>query len=237
VKRFREHSRDRWLRAEEVSRLMEVVQKEEDPYVRAAIPLLLLTGLRKNELLKARWADIDMERREIHLPETKTGEAQTRLLPGPTLDILRELPRMKGSPYVFPSPTSPSNPRRDLKRQWERIRKAAGLEDVTLHDLRRTAGSFMAQAGVPIQVIQQVLGHSHPGVTRLYARLASENERKALETLADALSGPLGLGKGRKGPDTLPDRLRAILDDVGNDAEALAARLQELLPQGKVVEA
>lgn len=237
VKRFREKDRDRWLKKEEVTRLMEAVQKEEDPFVRAAVPLLLLTGLRKNELLRARWANVDLERGEIRLPETKTGEPQTRLLPSPAVGILRDLPRMMGSPYLFPSPKDPRKPRADLKRQWEHIRKAAGLGDVTLHDLRRTAGSHMAQAGVPLQIIQHVLGHSHPGVTRLYARLASENERAALETLADALSEPLGLRNGRKEPQSLPDRLRAILEDVGDDSEALAARLQELLPGGKAVEA
>ena len=182
VKKFRERSRDRWLRKDELERLMTEVRRHEDPYVRAAIPLLLLTGLRKGELLSARWSDVDLERGEIRLPETKSGESQVRLLPSPAVAILRDLPRER-SPWVFPSPVSPLENRRDLKRPWETIRQAAELPDVTLHDLRRTAGSLMAQAGVPLQVIQQVLGHSHPGVTRLYARLASENERQAWRCL------------------------------------------------------
>jgi integrase len=242
VKRFRERSRDRWLRMDELTRLMDVVREHEDAYVRAAIPLLLLTGLRKNELLKARWTDLDMERGEIRLQETKSGESQIRLLPTPAQDILRNLPRVNlrrndPSPWIFPSPTDPSKPRDDLKKPWMRIREKAGLEGVTLHDLRRTAGSYMAQAGIPLQVIQEVLGQSHPGVTRIYARLASENERKALDTLAEVLSGPLGLGGGSREPETLPAKLRALLDEVGDDSSALAGRLRGLVDWSQAVDA
>jgi len=189
VKRFRERSRDRWLRRDELDRLMEAARSEEDPFVRAVVPLLVLTGLRKGELLSARWEHVDLDRGELRLPETKSGEAQVRILTEPAIRILRELPSYEESPFVFPSPKNPRSHRKDIKRQWETIRQEADLEDVTMHDLRRTAGSYMAQAGVPLQVIQKVLGHSHPAVTKLYARLASENERQALETLADRLSG------------------------------------------------
>ena len=86
----------------------------------------------------------------------------------------------------------------------------------------------MAQAGVPLQVIGEVLGHSHPGVTKLYARLASENERQALDTLSDALSEALGLAEDTKAGKDLPHRLRALLDATADDPEALAAGLQRL---------
>ena len=237
VKRFQEHGRDRWLRKEEIARLMEAVRVEEDPFVRAAVPLFLLSGLRKRELLDAKWADVDLARGEIRLPETKTGGAQVRLLTAPAVRILRDLPRLAESAYLFPSPKDPARPRADIKKPWGRIRESAGLEDITLHDLRRTAGSHMAQAGVPLQVIGEVLGHSHPGVTRLYARLASEQERQALDTLADALAAPLGLSPPPEEPEALPDRLRALLDDVGNDPKALAAGLRGLVNWDRAAEA
>ena len=198
VKRFKERGRDRWLRPDELKRLIEATRNEKDAHARAAIPLLLLAGLRKGELFSARWEDVDLERGEIRLPSTKSGGAQVRFLPSPAVGILQNLPRFKESPFVFPSPKNPKTHRKDIKPQWERIRTAARLEDVTLHDLRRTAGSFMAQAGVPLLVIQQVLGHSHPGVTKLYARLASQNEREALETLARELRGILSLDRVRE---------------------------------------
>lgn len=233
VKRFREKGRERWLRREELGRLMEATRQEADPYVRAAVPVLLLTGLRKRELLSARWEDVDLDRAEIRLPETKSGEAQVRLLPSPAVEILRDLPR-ETSPWVFPSPVDRRKHRKDFKSPWARIRKEADLADITLHDLRRTAGSFMAQAGVPLQVIQHVLGHSHPGVTRLYARLASENEREALETLAGELSGIIGGTPSTNGSDpkaeagpNLRNRLASLLDE-GEDLEALPDRLRAM---------
>lgn len=187
IQRFREVARDRWLRDDELQRLLAATDQEQDPHARIAIRLLVLTGLRKNELLRLRWSDVDLDRQELRLPQTKSGRPQTRPLPSAAISAINELPRER-SQWLFPSPVDPGAPRRDLKRSWNRIRHRAGLTDVTLHDLRRTCGSYMAQAGVPLQVIQQVLGHSHPSITRLYARLSSKNEREALEQVADRVS-------------------------------------------------
>ena len=227
VKKFRERSRDRWLKPAELKRLMAKTAEVSDPYVRAAIPLFLLTGLRRRELLGAEWKDMDLERGEIRLPSTKTGEPQVRILPEPAVDILRALPRMEESPYVFPSPKDPQKPRDGLKKPWRSIRDNAKLADITLHDLRRTAGSYMAQAGVPLQVIGQVLGHSHPGVTKVYARLASENEREALGKLSEALSEPLGFA-ARPKQGALQNQLRELMEATDGDVEALAAGLERL---------
>ena len=236
VKRYRERSRDRWLRTEEVARLMAAVAQEDDPYVVAAIPLFLLTGLRKRELLSAKWADVDQARGEIRLPMTKTGEAQVRVLIAPAVDILSSLPRMAGSPYVFPRASDPSKPRDDIKKPWDRIRKRAGLANVTLHDLRRTAGSIMAQQGVPLEVIGQVLGHSHPSVTRLYARLSSENEREALNTVANTLAAALGLPGAVEEKTRLSGKLRALLERAEKDPKALAEGLRDLVDWGTAAE-
>src|SRR5690606_28310316 len=130
--------------------------------------------------------NIDFGRGEVLLPETKSGRPQVRQLSTPAREILRFLPRQEGNPYVFPGRTKGTH-RRDFRNEWEDARKAAGLEDITLHDLRRTAGSFMAQAGVPLQVIGEILGHQNSDVTRVYARLSEENERQALEDLGTKL--------------------------------------------------
>lgn len=232
IKRFRESSRTRWLNDEELKRLMAAVKAQEDAHVRAAVPLLVLTGLRKRELLTAKWEDLDLDRGELRLPDTKTGEEQRRLLPPGAVAILRELPRMDESPYIFPSPADTSKPRDDLKRPWKSIRAAAKLEDVTMHDLRRTAGSLMAQRGVPIEHIGQVLGHSrNTAVTRIYARLSDDNRRDALATLSAALAPVLGLDGGQEdteaAPD-LPDQLRELIDATKDDPEALSAGLAAL---------
>ena len=185
VQKFKERSRDRWLRPDEVKRLLEAVKKEGDPFVRGAVVLYLLTGLRKQELLSARWRDVDLDAGELRVEDTKSGRPHSVHLSAPAIHLLRKLPREEGSPWVFPGNTN--GPRKDIKVQWERIRADAGLEGVRLHDLRRTMGSWMAQAGVPLQVIGEVLNHSHPNVTRVYARLADDQSRHALDTFAERL--------------------------------------------------
>ena len=78
-------------------------------------------------------------------------------------------------------------------------------------------------------MIGEVLGHSHPGVTKLYARLASENVREALAILSRSLSSAMGLPEEQEQPEALPDRLRALLEAEGNDPQALAAGLRGLV--------
>ena len=226
--KYKERSRDRWLRLQERERLMVAVHAEDDPYVRAAIALFLLTGLRKRELLSARWSDVDLERGEIRLPDTKSGEPQTRTLTSDAVAILEGMPRMAEGPFLFPSPKDPARPRGDIKKPWERIRQAANLMDVTLHDLRRTCGSYLAQAGVPLHTIGAILGHKDEVVTKMYARLAQDDERKALEALAGKLRGVLGLTHVKEEPEALPDRLQALLD-TEQDSAALMEGLKDLV--------
>ena len=144
---------------------------------------------------------------------------------------------MAESPYVFPSPKNPKKPRDDIKGPWERIREAANLTDITLHDLRRTCGSYLAQAGVPLHTIGAILGHKDEVVTKLYARLAKDDERKALEALAGKLRGVLGLSKPENEPEELPDKLRALLEAAEDDPDALEAGLRGLVDWDKAVEA
>jgi integrase len=195
IERRKETSRERWLRPDEVGKLMEAVGKAADIAFRAYVPLLLLTGMRKSELLRLRWEDIDFAAGEALLPTTKAGKAQTRQLSKPAREILRFLPREEGNPYVFTGRKKGSH-RRDFRTEWTDARTAAGLEDVTMHDLRRTAGSYMAQAGVPLQVIGSILGHQSPAITKVYARLSEENERQALEELGTKLDGLFKVGAG-----------------------------------------
>lgn len=195
IERFKETSRERWLKPDEVETLMGKVRAEGDVYFQAFVPLLLLTGMRKSELLRLQWEHVDLKSGDVLLPATKSGKAQTRQLSKPARELLRFLPRQEDNPYVFPGRSKGSH-RADFRNEWEEARKAAKLEDVTLHDLRRTAGSFMAQAGVSLQVIGEILGHQSSDVTRVYARLGEENEREALEELGTKLGGLLKLGAG-----------------------------------------
>jgi integrase len=188
IDRFRERSRERWLTAPELKRLAAAINREADPWVEAALHLLLLTGSRKTELLRARWDRVDFDSRRLLLEDTKTGEPKVVPLSAPALEILRDIPRRLRSPWVFPGPNG-TEPLQDLKRPWARIRKRAKLKDARLHDLRRTTGSWLVQRGVPLGVIGQALGHRDPRATAVYARIAAHQPAEALEMLGEALIG------------------------------------------------
>ena len=187
VKRYREESRTKWLNREEISYLLEALAEETDIYAASAIRLLLYTGLRKSELLAAKWDHLDLERGELFVPERRADEDFTLPLNALALKELSSLPRQHGSPWIFPSDRNPEEHRRDVKRQWDRVREKTGLEDIRMQDLRRTAGSWMAQAGVPLAWIQEVLGQQSPEVVKVYARLAEESAQTAVDRYASAL--------------------------------------------------
>jgi len=164
----------------EMPRLAEAIDKEAHPLVRAALWLYLLTGARKNELLKAKWEYVDFDLAELRLPDTKAGRVHYIPLSEAALAILGNLPRTAGNPYIFPG-RKDGKPLVNIAKSWRRIRKAAGIEDVRLHDLRRTVGSWLATAGASLPLIGKTLGHSQPSTTAIYARLSEDPVRKALE--------------------------------------------------------
>jgi integrase len=191
IDRFKEHKRDRWVNPEELPRLAQAIDAEPNVYVRMALWLYLLTGVRKSELLVAQWDDIDWERQELRLSETKAGRVHYVPLSAPALAILRELPRLEGNPYILPGHIH-GRPIVNISRPWRRIRKAAGVEDVRLHDLRRTVGSWLAQSGNSLHLIGRVLNHSSQSTTAIYARFGQDHVRQALEEHAARLMGVAG---------------------------------------------
>lgn len=184
--KFAEQSRDRWVRPSEMPALVKAVEAEENVYIRAAIWLLLLTGCRRSEILRAKWQDVDWDRRELRIPETKAGPARTVPLSEPALSVLEEIPRQRNNAWIICG-AHKGKRLKGFAKAWRRIRKAADLEDVTIHDLRRTVGSWMATAGVSLHIVGDVLGHQDHTATRIYARLAEEAPRKALATYAEEL--------------------------------------------------
>lgn len=188
---FKEKKRDRWVRPDELPRLAAAIAQEQNLYARAAIWLYLLTGVRKSELLKAKWQDVDFSRLELRLPDTKSGRTHYIPLSKPVIKILSNLPRIEGNPYIL-SGTVEGRHLVNISKPWRRIRKMAQLEDVRLHDLRRTVGSWLACAGNSLLLIGRVLNHSNPSTTAIYARLAEDHVRKALEDHGERILETVG---------------------------------------------
>ena len=182
VKRFTERSRERFLSRDELPRVLVAIDDLKHPYAKGALLLILLAGLRKSEALALEWENVDTATRTLRIPETKTGKGRTVPLTDAAARLLESLPRLQGSAYVFPGRREGSHlSRAFLERTWRSVRKVADVEDVTIHDLRRSCGSWMAMQGVGLPVIGAILGHSSLVATAIYSRLQPDAGREALE--------------------------------------------------------
>ena len=153
---------------------------------------MLFTGARKMNVLSMRWEDVHLERALWTIPLTKSGDSQRVPLAPAAVELLtRRRERSNGSIYVFPGTRKPH--RTDVKSAWDRIRAAASLEDVRLHDLRRTLGSWQAAAGVSLPIIGKSLGHRDVQTTQIYARLDLDPVRQAVTTATTAMLAARGV--------------------------------------------
>ncbi len=180
ITKFKERKRKRWVTPEELPRLAKAIDAAPNIYVRAAIWLYLLSGLRKSELLHARWTDVDWRRGILRLPETKSDEEQWAALSRPALAILQALPRQEGNPYILAGIKTGQH-LVNIDKPWRSIREAADLEDVRLHDLRRSFGSWLSQSGVDLNRIKEALRHANISTTIIYARLGEDTIKPAVE--------------------------------------------------------
>ena len=172
-----------------------------DPFALAAIRLLLFTGARRLEILHARWDEIDLERGLLNLSSarSKTGK-KAIVLSAPALDILAALPRIEGNPHVIPGEAKDAAgvgmPRADLKGPWRAITRAAGLQDLRIHDLRHSHAATGAGLGLGLHIVGRLLGHSQPQTTARYAHLDADPLRRASNSIGSALAGAMS----RKAP-------------------------------------
>lgn len=213
IKKEREDERWRNLSEDEVARLLTAcdeyaAENLDDSTAQGAadaIRLLLFSGARLREVLGAEWRQFDLERGMWEKPSahTKVRRQHWLELDGPALDLLREMHgRRAHARYLFPgdphkgragkqSPQAVSaliKPRYDLRRPWARIVELARLEDVRLHDLRRTMGSFMLSSGAPLAAVGKALGHTQARTTARYAHLAPSVQREGLRIAGERMA-------------------------------------------------
>jgi integrase len=194
VKKYREDKRERYLTKEELQCLGTALDdakhnQTESPFVIAAIGLLVLTGARLTEVLTLKWDYVDLENAVLRLPDSKTG-AKLIYLNDVAVKLLRAMPRMAGNPFVIAG-GKPGARLVNLQKPWRRIRAAASLPDVRIHDLRHSFASVAAGAGMSLPVIGKLLGHSQPVTTARYAHLAADPVRAASNLIGNEISAAM----------------------------------------------
>lgn len=174
---LRERQRDRYLSPVETRALLAALDASRSPCAAAALALLVTTGARKQEVLRARWEHVDLDRSMLTVPRAKSGHPRhIPLSPFAAAIVRRQLAlREGGGAWVFPSPTLPDRPLANVKRVWAAAKRAAGLPaDTVIHDLRHSFASALANAGIPLFEIGRVLGHAQLSTTTRYAHHAPE---------------------------------------------------------------
>ncbi len=181
------NQRERYLSSDEFERLRVAIEHSQNPLLRWIVPLLVLTGARKREVLDARWENFDIARKTWRIPMSKSGKARYVPLSEAVLKLLLQVPRADGVPWVFANPTT-RKPFTNIFHSWNTARCEAGLADVRMHDLRHSFASFLINGGRSLYEVQQILGHSQSRTTQRYAHLSQETLLAAANTAANAIA-------------------------------------------------
>lgn len=193
-----EGERSRFVKGEELPRFLAALEAEAQPW-RDYFTVLLYVGYRRAAVAAMRWADVDLKTGVWRVPGEKAKNGDPIILPiaGPALATLvaRKSDR-QSDVWVFPGGgraghiTSP----RDA---WKRLLTRAKIDDLWVHDLRRTLGSWLAMSGVSLPAIGRALGHKDSRSTEVYARLQTEAVagvvKIAHEAIAAAAANPEAL--------------------------------------------
>lgn len=175
------------LKEGQLLRLLEAIDQDHDVQAANLMRMALLTGMRRGELFKLKWDDVDLERGFIHIRDPKGGPSQTIPMNDAARELLEHHPESE-SPYVFPG--RGGGQRTDIKRPINRIKKRAGLpkDFRPLHGLRHVYASMLASSGkVDMYHLQRLLTHKSPQMTQRYAHLRYDALRRAADLAGELI--------------------------------------------------
>ncbi len=186
---FKEEERERRLMSDELPAFFEALAEEPNETIRDYVLLSLLTGGRRDNVLTMRWDELHLARATWEVPSAKfkNGRQQSIHLARAAVTILEERQRQAtGSPWVFTGDGATGH-LVEPKTTWKRILERAGIDDLRLHDLRRTLASWQVDTGATLAIIGQTLGHQSQATTAIYARLSQDPVRKSVDTAVEAM--------------------------------------------------
>lgn len=191
IKKFPETKRDRFLQSDELPAFFKSLSEEPNDMLRDYFLVSLLTGARRSNVQEMQWAHIHLERGEWRIPTTKNGDSQTVTLTSEVVEILRA--RQGGNPtWVFPG-SGATGHLVEPKKAWKRLLERAGINNLRIHDLRRTLGSWQAKTGASLVIVGKSLNHKSPSTTAIYARLDLDPVRESVDRATGAMLVAAGL--------------------------------------------
>ena len=179
--------RDRFVQADEMPRLFDALANCPSDAMRDFFLLALLTGARRANVSEMRWDDLDLAGGIWHLAKTKNGTPQNVTLSPQSITVLKgRLKSASNSPFVFPGEGKTGH-LVEPKSAWAALLKRANIENLRIHDLRRTLGSWQARTGASLPIIGKSLNHKTHQATAIYARLDLDPVRQSVNTATNSM--------------------------------------------------
>lgn len=206
VKKFKvDNARIRFLTTEEEACLMEALANR--PQTKQIVTLALYTGMRRGEIFNLKWKNVDFSRDLLIVRQTKTSKDRTIPMCDQVRQLLRELRPEESKPDqpVFVSEKT-GGKLTDIKHSFTSACRKAGIEDFHFHDLRHSAGTRLAEAGVHAVVIAEILGHKSLAMTKRYTHATDWAKKEAIQKLAQYGKLPIpefgGMAMGELHPES-----------------------------------
>lgn len=194
IKLNKEKSRERFIQGNELPRFFQALADEQNDTMRDYFLVSLLTGARRANVLAMRWADVNLDRAEWLIQDTKNGTPHTVTLSPEVVKVLRNRKQTDGTIFVFPG-IGKTGHLMEPKKGWKRILERAGIDNLRIHDLRRTLGSWQAKTGASLAIIGKSLNHKNQNTTAIYARLDLDPVRASVNKATSAMLEAAGIDK------------------------------------------
>jgi integrase len=172
--------RKRVLTDEEVRRVWASAENTPYPYG-PLVRMLMLTGQRRDEIAGARWSEVDLERAVLEIPAERMKADAGHVVPltPQAIEILKTLTKFAAGGFLFSGQTG-TKPFSGFSKSKQRLDRACpGIAPFTLHDLRRTVRTRLAELGVTPFVVELVIGHTQKGVHAVYDLYRYTDEKRA----------------------------------------------------------
>jgi integrase len=189
VKKLKEpRGRDRYLSEEELPRLLAECQRSLNPHLHTIVQLGILTGARKNELRTLTWKQVDLKKKRVTVHKTKNDDVKVLHLSAPAVALIEAHGKVRRleTDLLFPSAKNPKQPT-TITRAWKSTLKRAKVANFRFHDLRHTAGSYLAMSGASDREIAEVLGHRTLQMVKRYSHLSEKHTSNVVERMANTL--------------------------------------------------
>jgi integrase len=190
IKRNHEEPRERFFSQVELAAISDALAKYSGGAA-DCVRLIMLTGARPAEAMKANWGEFDKEAGYWIKPSAHVKQRKTHKLPlsPAALELIDGLRKKRKGQWVFPG-DKPGEHLVQLWRVWHFVRRETGVgKDARLYDLRHTFASVGAGGGLSLPIIGRLLGHTQPRTTQRYAHLADDPLREAAEKINTVLTG------------------------------------------------